>query len=159
MLYKENYINQSGFTLLELLIVIAVLGLLAAIGIPQYHGYQNQAKADVSKFQYSSMLNLMGAELTKCSAGAARILENSPQATPCSENNDVLLSAFIAYGNAKNKNAYDSGSDAYIAANTPANGQTGITVVPGSTGNFTVSTIYLNSDTPTTLGPSNVSRE
>ncbi len=37
--------NRKGFTLIELIVVIAILGILAAILIPQFSGFQQKAKS------------------------------------------------------------------------------------------------------------------
>lgn len=42
--------NQKGFTLVELIVVIAILGILAAVAVPNYMNYQRRSRinTDVS---------------------------------------------------------------------------------------------------------------
>ena len=42
MLKRKN--GQKGFTLVELIVVMAILAILAAIAVPKYTGVQNDAK-------------------------------------------------------------------------------------------------------------------
>lgn len=111
--------NEKGFTIVELLIVIVVIGILAAIVIVAYQGVTNRAKTTKSSGLASSVMK-------KAEAYAA-------------EEGTYPTSITALTGAASTKSYYISTNDVSVTTNattapTKTNGETTVQFAPCGTG-------------------------
>ena len=59
--FAKKAANHEGFTLVELIVVIAILGILAGIAIPVYSGYIKKANQAADNMLLSAVNTAIGA--------------------------------------------------------------------------------------------------
>ncbi len=99
--------RRKGFTLIELMIIVAILGIMVSIALPQYLSYIAASKETVLSNNFDTAVGLVRNEIAKKNAGETVYLD-----TP-----DEFVAAL---NNGNKKSVYDVTADAFATGgNTP----------------------------------------
>ena len=104
----EQNIPNKGFSLVELVVVIAVLAILSAVAIPAFNGVRNNAKVSAAK---KSLVNI----LKECLAAESNLLR------PPVFNDIASSNTGNSYGDRKGLN-FGFTYDTELDSNTPISG-------------------------------------
>jgi len=94
--------NQEGFTLVELMVVVAIIGILSAVAIPNFQKYQAKSKTSEAKLQLAAMYSAEVAFMSDADTYATCLSDMGyePEGTPAERYYSVGFNSSQSYDNA-----------------------------------------------------------
>ena len=97
--------NKNGFALIEILIVVALISILSAVGVVTYNGYISNAQDKKAQSNFNQIVKTMNNELANCRINpSARVFNNHN----CDSNSEPGINAVSNFFNSSTlTNPYD----------------------------------------------------